>query len=191
MYGRIVYLVTLIVSAVLGPYSARACEVTLTQLDDAFTANQEAGAPGRLTVTPSDAALSSIAVWLVEEFGLPMARESPRIEIEDEGELARLRLGNSFPNQAHDILALYDDATRTIHLSEEWSKTTPAALSVLIHEIVHHMQNLGEMTYECAEAREKVAYDAQERWLSRSGKSLESEFGIDPMTRLVRTKCIM
>jgi hypothetical protein len=190
MYGRIV-LVTLIVSAVLGPYSARACEVILTQLDGAFTANQEAAAPGRLTFTPSDAALSCIAAWLVEEFGLPMTRESPRIEIEDEWELARLRLGNSVPNQAHDILALYDDATRTIHISQEWSKATPAALSVLIHEMVHHMQNQGKMTYECAEAREEIAYEAQERWLSRSGKSLESEFSIDPMTRLMRTKCIM
>jgi hypothetical protein len=147
--------------------------------------------PGRPAFVPSDAALSCIAVWLMEEFGLPTARETPRIKIEDEGELARLRLGNSVSNQAHDILALYDDATRTIHLSEEWSKATRAALSVLIHEMVHHVQNLGEMTYECAEAREKIAYDAQERWLSRSGKSLESEFGIDPMTRLMRTKCIM
>jgi hypothetical protein len=191
MYRPAVCLLTLLASAVSGLSSARACDVTLTQLDDAYTANREAVAPGRLTLTPSYAALSCIAVWLVDEFGLPMARESPRIEIEDEGELARLRLGDSVPNQAHDILALYDDATRTIHVSEEWSKATPAALSVLIHEMVHHLQNLGEMTYECAEAREKTAYDAQERWLSRSGKSLESEFGIDPMTRLMRTRCIM
>jgi len=56
--------------------------------------------------------------------------------------------------------------------------------------MVHHFQNVAGLKYACAGEREKLAYDAQERWLGLFGKSLESEFRIDPFSRLVKTRCL-
>ena len=86
--------------------------------------------------------------------------------------------------------AIYADATQTIYLPERWTGTTAAELSVLVHEMVHHLQNVGQLKYSCPQAREVVAFAAQERWLSLSGRTLESEFGIDKLTLLVRTNCL-
>ena len=89
-----------------------------------------------------------------------------------------------------DLYAVYDDRTRTIFLSNEWTGATPAESSILVHELVHHLQNVGGLSYDCAEAREKPAYQAQGRWLELFGTSLEREFQLDPMTMLVRTSCM-
>ena len=61
---------------------------------------------------------------------------------------------------------------------------------MLVHEMVHHIQNRAKLKYACPEQREKLAYEAQERWLARFGPSLESEFELDPFTRLLHVNCM-
>ena len=56
--------------------------------------------------------------------------------------------------------------------------------------MVHHAQNLLGLKHECPQEREKLAYLAQDRWLGLFGRSLESDFELDPMTLLIRTKCL-
>jgi hypothetical protein len=46
------------------------------------------------------------------------------------------------------------------------------------------------MKYECPQAREKVAYMAQERWLGLFGRSLEQDFELDGFSLLVKTRCM-
>jgi hypothetical protein len=89
----------------------------------------------------------------------------------------------------HDTVAVYSDAARTIYLPEGWTGSTPAELSVLVHEIVHHIQNVQGFKHECPQEREKLAYLAQDRWLGLFGRSLASDFELDPLTLLVKTKC--
>jgi Domain of unknown function (DUF6647) len=79
---------------------------------------------------------------------------------------------------------------RTIYLRKEWTGRTPTELSVLVHEMVHHLQNVGGLKYVCPAEREKPAYDAQDRWLSLFGRNLIDEFKLDRMTVLVRTHCL-
>ena len=88
-----------------------------------------------------------------------------------------------------EVVALYNDDTKTVYLPDGWTGHTPAELSVLVHEMVHHFQNIAGIRYECPMGREKLAYLAQSQWLSLSGLTLESEFGIDAMTVLVNTTC--
>jgi hypothetical protein len=55
--------------------------------------------------------------------------------------------------------------------------------------MVHHLQNLGRLKFECPQAREEVAYQAQERWLGLFGRDLSRDFEMDPFTILVKSKC--
>jgi hypothetical protein len=57
--------------------------------------------------------------------------------------------------------------------------------------MVHHLQNLAGGKYSCPGEREKLAYEAQARFLGLFGQSLEGVFTLDPMTLLVRTTCAM
>ncbi len=46
------------------------------------------------------------------------------------------------------------------------------------------------LTYECPAAREKLAYDAQEKWLGLFGRSLSQDFDVDPITLELTTACM-
>jgi Domain of unknown function (DUF6647) len=140
--------------------------------------------------------VNSILKWLVAKFDLPAIREAPRIEFVQVAAMAQIRYRGSAGNQAmpldmgRDVVAVYDDTKRTIYLPEGWTGVTPAEQSVLVHEMVHHLQNLGNLKYACPEVREKLAFAAQEQWLELFDRTLASEFDLDPFTLLVRTSCL-
>ena len=67
-------------------------------------------------------------------------------------------------------------------MSTSLSQHPPAELSVLVHEMVHHLQAASDMRFACPAEREVLAYRAQGAWLGLFGESLESAFGIDAAT---------
>jgi hypothetical protein len=152
-----------------------------------------------------DMLVTMIVLWLSTNFDLVATNQHPTVKIVPPTEIVYLRYGARTPEKQREVLALsrnagsaekgreavavYDDAARTIMLPEGWSGSTPAELSVLVHEIVHHLQKVEGLKYECPAAREALAYAAQERWLSLFGRSLLSEFDIDPFTLKVSTSC--
>ena len=152
---------------------------------------------------PGEPLLTAIETWLSIEFDLPIRGNHPRIELVPPAEIAALRYRGRFPNVGtdraptdpsavpsdRDTVAVYSDSTRTIYLAEEWTGGTPAELSVLVHEMVHHLQNLAGLKYECPQAREMLAYTAQERWLALFGRDLEQDFDLDGLSLLMKTKC--
>ena len=86
--------------------------------------------------------------------------------------------------------SFFGDLSKTIYLPEGWTAASPAHVSVLVYELVHHQQNAGGMKFDCPQEREAPAYRAQARWLELFGKTLADEFEIDAMTVLVRSRCM-
>ena len=130
--------------------------------------------------------LTAIMLWITANFDLPAVDHHPGIEFAAPGTLAELRPGGS---AIDEVVAIYLDGTGTIYLPRDWEGGTAADLSVLVHEMVHHLQNGAGTRYACPQEREKLAFEVQERWLGMFGTSLIDEFGIDKMTLLLRTKC--
>jgi len=103
----------------------------------------------------------------------------------------KLRMGVVFASEiSWDIVSLYSNESKTIFLLDGWTGKTPAELSILVHEMVHHLQNVGQLKFACPEEREELAYKAQDSWLHLFGRDLESEFQMDPFTILVKSKCL-
>jgi hypothetical protein len=153
---------------------------------------------------PRRALAGAVADWLAREFDLPAAAELPAVELVPSRAMTGLRYGalgvekpssllvrSAQADVGHEIVALYDDRARTIYFSNDWTGAAPRDISVLVHEMVHHLQNLAGTSYACPAEREKLAYRAQARFLELFGQSLESAFSVDPMTLLVRTTCAM
>jgi hypothetical protein len=153
-----------------------------------------------------DILVSVLMAWLVANLDLPQTQDLPRVEIVSAAKMAEVRYsrlasihadrvaseaGRSAPTDVgQDVHAMYDDFVRTIYLPKGWSATSPADVSLLVHELVHHLQNVAAEKFDCPQAREKSAYRAQSRWLELFGTSLEREFEIDAMTLLVRSNCM-
>lgn len=153
-----------------------------------------ATAPTPSATAPHEAMLIAIESWLSHSFELPLIHDHPRIEFAPAAAIAALRYRGLLPTQSipasRDILAVYANDLRTIFLPDTWVGSTPADLSVLVHEMAHHLQNLAGLKYECPQARERLAFTAQDRWLGLFGTGLEEEFGIDMFTVFVKSACM-
>ena len=145
-----------------------------------------------------NALLTAVVLWLAANFDLPATNQHPDVKFVPPATITALRhqdtSGEQPTNPAEkagqrEVVAVYDDATSTIYLPEGWSGNTPAELSVLVHEMVHHLQNRAKLKFECQRQREKLAYQAQEQWLALFGHDLEHDFELDPFTRLVISSC--
>jgi hypothetical protein len=151
-----------------------------------------------------DALLTAIMLWLSVNFQLPTADQHPKIEYAAPLEIAVVRYGAITPQarselaarltpdamaRLREVMAVYDDQKDAIILQEGWTGRTPAELSILVHEMVHHLQRAAGMIHECPAARERLAYAAQEKWLGLFGENLESAFEIDEFTLKVSTTC--
>jgi hypothetical protein len=169
--------------------------IVLAQAGSAATTDgAEPGPGGQEPAAVHASVLDAALHWLAEEFGLPEVAELPRIAFAPPERLVALHLGDASHAASAatgpEVVAVYVDAQRTIYLPQGWTGATPAETSVLIHELVHHVQNLAGLGYACPAEREKPAFAAQAAWLERHGSDLETAFGIDAMTLLVRTGCL-
>jgi hypothetical protein len=156
---------------------------------------------GRILDPSHPALLNAIGAWLSSEYDLPLIQHMPDIVLAPANYMIDLRYRQpaasggtaqspSELNGHSQLVAIYDDDTETIFLPADWSGSTAGELSMLVHEMVHHVQNLAGLSFACAEEREKMAFAAQEKWLSLFGSDLAHEFDLDSMTLLVRTNCI-
>ena len=147
-----------------------------------------------------NALLTAIALWLSANFGLPATLELPQVEYVSAVKIAALRHGGlaALPFQAgdgatepgrRDVVAVYVDVAKTIYLPDGWTADSPANLSVLVHEMVHHLQNVSHQKFFCPQEREELAYKAQQRWLELFGHDLQGDFEIDRFTLLLTTRC--
>ena len=160
---------------------------------------REGAAAAAAARAPTPMLVDALIGWLVAEQGLPRPAERPQIVHLPARQVTALRHLGMLTEQPQDqarigsgpreTVAVYDPVTRTIYLRQDWSGRTAADLSVLVHELVHHLQASAGRRFACVEASEDEAYAAQERWLRLFGASLEADFGIDAFTRLVSTNC--
>jgi hypothetical protein len=165
----------------------------------------EADKPKAINVSVIDPPLNEIARWLSENFDLPYADDPPRVERATPAHLLRLRYrallplrsqaiggehSTPLPEYRRELVAVYDDSSRTIYLPEGWTGATVAEQSVVVHEMVHHLQNLAGLKYACGGAREKPAYLAQAHWLKSHGLELEKEFEVDMFTVVGLSACM-
>ena len=172
-------------------------ETIVADFTHVFTAFETQREAGPLIVE----LLPKIAAWISRSFDLPEIDQLPRVQFVSSTQVTalRFRLPQPRPGQAIEhagpylgggraVVAVYDKDI--IYLSDRWRGGSPADQSVLIHEMVHHLQQRAQLRYGCPQEREKLAYQVQERWLTRFGATLQNEFEIDPMTLFLHSACL-
>lgn len=168
-----------------------AAEVMLKEIQNLAVAAPDKGMPNqRINIRW----LSVVSQWLSDSYDLPRLSRLPDVEFVSVDRIVELmRLGfedSSFESSmVNDVAALYLPNKETIYLTEGWTGNSVAEQSVLVHELVHHLQNIGGRVYACPGAREKIAYRAQDDWLAFFGTDFETAFDLDPMMLLILTKC--
>jgi hypothetical protein len=148
--------------------------------------------------------LVAIVTWLSANLELPASYDLPTIRYATPTEIAKIRYGafktsdkareetsqSVSPTELEaSVIAVYDSINHAIVLPIGWTAASPGDQSVLVHEMVHHLQYMAQLRFACPQEREAAAYKAQEKWLRLFDKSLEGEFSLDGSTLLVNTRC--
>ena len=132
---------------------------------------------------PVTAAAAAVGAWLAAEFDLPPA-PLPAIRLSSPAAMGALYRGGATladGTDARRVVALYDRRQATIHLPEGWTGTSAVEMSMLVHEMVHHLQASAGWEPGCPAEVEALAYEAQARWLAIFGQDLTRALAIDPL----------
>ena len=81
---------------------------------------------------------------------------------------------------------------KTIFLNKDFWWASVRDQSILLHELIHHMQytkNWEQYRKKCKGHIEKEAYDLQEKWLEQRGLTLAKTIDLGPLMRHVLTQC--
>jgi len=172
------------------PYDEAIASVALNQ-------SRVAGAVDSATMQIRPEWMKAVVDWLAKEPGLPTIYQQPNLRLVPHGLLPRIRNGLSTDNgesidalPSSDLAAFYHDLDKTMYLPDTWRGRTLAEQSVLVHELVHHLQNVSKLRFTCPQEREEQAYVAQRAWLALFGRDFFAEFEVDRFTLLVRTRCM-
>ena len=125
-----------------------------------------------------------LMVWINGATGLPIPTNTPSIQFVSDVEMFRIayqcdddKLALQYCDEAANSkkenlvantpIALYNNEQKTIILKDQWNRKTIKNRSILLHELVHHMQYEAgiERDYPCRGAIEREAYEAQNKWL--------------------------
>lgn len=131
-----------------------------------------------------------VQLWLAKEHNIVRDQPPPHIVAMSYDQLYFRRFGTMEGADGATVEALYDAESNTIFVSDNWSGGSIADLSVLVHEMVHHLQAKSGWIHACPAEREKLAYQVQDEFLQMFGQSLQSTFNIDPALILVATSCL-
>ena len=137
--------------------------------------------------------LEAIGDWISSQFRLPVTPNIPKLRFTSSDFMISMRYGKGSAAAMQyrpDILALYDSTTKTIYLRRTWTRTSPVDISILVHEMVHHMQNEARLRFDCPEARETLAFEAQAAWLALFGTNLIEKFELDSFSVWARSTCM-
>ena len=122
--------------------------------------------------------VATLLAWVVAQTGLA-APDVPRIVVDQIGTVKN-----------ENVQAFYRHATATIYLSETWRSDRLRDQSILLHELVHHVQWFNRVSAPCVSAFERQAYDLQVRWLREQGVADPYKLiRIDDFTVIIYSAC--
>lgn len=140
-----------------------------------------------------DALVLALMTWIQAASGLPMAEQMPdvrRIAPQRMAELANPKRADAYDRSiTSGYLALYHADSGTVLLRHDWDAGDLRDRSILLHELVHHMQASAARSYPCAGAREREAYALQGKWLEERGANLFELLGMNALFFHAVTRC--
>jgi hypothetical protein len=150
-----------------------------------------------MTATATSIAAGLMA-WAANSMGLPVPDHLPTIEFQDQCAIER----SFFRDPAHEcggklkVMAIYVSGEDRVILSDDWNPDSLKDQSILLHELVHfvqdeagvqdHVQSYGLCVGQEIEA---PAYAAQFAWLRSKSANPWTVLALDPLTLAMITRC--
>ena len=109
--------------------------------------------------------IASLLLFIAAETDYNVDLPYPQIAFLPQAELEKKYLGDVDVDSSTTLWAFYDTHTDTIYLQDQWKIYDPWAKSVLLHELIHYVQDQNEAQFACIREMEKEAWPLQKNIL--------------------------
>lgn len=110
--------------------------------------------------------LTALMIWLGANTQLDTNHDIPKVLFLPQAQMEALYYPEGerekFPNQLH---GLYDKDSDTIILPETWDRRDAWDMAVLLHEMVHYLQDMNNLKFNCTAEMERDAWPIQKQYL--------------------------
>ena len=108
--------------------------------------------------------LTALMIWLGANTPFDTNHDIPKILFVTQAQMEEMFYtgSNKMPNTLH---GLYDKESDTIILSDQWDRRKSWDMAILLHEMVHYLQDQNNMKFRCTAEMEKDAWPIQQKYL--------------------------
>ncbi len=136
-----------------------------------------------------DTLIIALIAWIAAHSNLAVA-DRPAIEIVPRQTMSSLYFGAAGSKHLFRLEAFYLTAKTTVYLPDSWRPAGLRDESILVHELVHHLQAANHVKVACPAALERQAYALQFAWLREQGVEDPYDFaGLDVLTVIIAGTC--
>jgi hypothetical protein len=116
------------------------------------------------------AMMSELITWIAVKTGMRPC-VPPALRYATSEEIADRWYGDDVSGgQIIKVRALYEYPSATVYVSRDFDWSNLLDRSILLHELVHHVQHRNAVKFQCHAAAEPQAYELQATWLEEQGE---------------------
>ena len=129
--------------------------------------------------------LTALMLWLSANTPFQAHPELPKVVFLPIETMEQMFYGDNEyePDQLH---GMYNKDIDTIYLPDDWNRNSAWDMGVLVHEMVHYLQEQNEMKFNCSNEMEKMAWPIQQFYLK---KVHDYDWDYDQLWFLVISNC--
>jgi len=108
--------------------------------------------------------LTALMIWLGANTSFDTNHDIPNVLFLSQTQMEEMfyKGTDKMPNTLH---GLYDTESDTIILPDTWDRRKAWDLGVLLHEMVHYLQDQNDMDFNCTAEMERESWPIQQRYL--------------------------
>ena len=131
--------------------------------------------------------VANLMAWVTNETGWTV-REAPSIRFVSYADIVKIY--SEGKGTDYHVESLYSETDHTIYLPNSWRSDDLRDRSILLHELVHHLQYLNNVKVICSSESEWQALELQVTWLRQQEVEDPLDFlGINPRFLLMLQQC--
>ncbi len=110
--------------------------------------------------------LTALMIWLGANTPFSTDFDLPNVVFLPQEQMEQMFYGDNEyePDQLH---GMYNKDLDTIYLADDWDRRDAWDMGVLVHEMVHYLQDMNGMTFNCSQEMEKMAWPIQQFYLKK------------------------
>ena len=108
--------------------------------------------------------ITALMIWLGANTPFDTNHDIPKVIFLPQEQMEKMfyKGKDEMPNTLH---GLYDKESDTIILPDTWDRRNPWDMGILLHEMVHYLQDQNGMKFSCTAEMERDAWPPQQKYL--------------------------